>query len=104
MRKHEGELGVTMVPFRMMVYVEDRDSYVPVDEVPEETRTLNLSGTELRQRLAEVRDVPSWFTFPEVARELRRSHPPRDRQGFTVFFTGLSGSRLEKAGYVGAAD
>ncbi|MDE2907431.1 MAG: bifunctional sulfate adenylyltransferase/adenylylsulfate kinase [Acidobacteriota bacterium] len=92
LREHEAELGVTMVPFRMMVYVEDRDSYIPVDEVPEGTRTLNLSGTELRQRLAGGKDIPSWFTFPEVARELRRSHPPRERQGFTVFFTGLSGS------------
>ena len=92
LREHEAELGVTMVPFRMMVYVEDRDSYMPVDEVPDGTRTLNLSGTELRQRLAGGRDIPSWFTFPEVARELRRSHPPRERQGFTVFFTGLSGS------------
>ena len=92
LREHEAELGMTMVPFRMMVYVEDRDSYMPVDEVPEGSRTLNLSGTALRQRLAEGNDVPSWFTFPDVAEELRRSHPPRERQGVTVFFTGLSGS------------
>ena len=92
LRAHEAELGVTMVPFKMMVYVENRDSYVPVDEVPGGTRTLNLSGTELRQRLAEGKDIPSWFTFPDVADELRRSHPPRERQGVTVFFTGLSGS------------
>ena len=92
LREHEEELGVTTVPFKMMVYVEDRDSYAPVDEVPEGTRTLNLSGTELRQRLAEGRDIPSWFTFPDVAEELRRTHPPRERQGVTVFFTGLSGS------------
>ncbi len=92
LRQHEAELGVTMVPFKMMVYVEDLDSYVPVDEVPEGKRTLNISGTELRQRLADGRDVPEWFTFADVAQELRRSHPPRHRQGFTVFFTGLSGS------------
>ena len=92
LRQHEAELGVTMVPFKMMVYVEDLDSYVPVDEVPEGKRTLNISGTELRQRLADGRDVPEWFTFADVAEELRRSHPPRHRQGFTVFFTGLSGS------------
>ena len=92
LHKHENELGVTMVPFKMMVYVEDSDSYLPVDEVEEGTRTLNLSGTELRARLAAGEDVPEWFTFPDVADELRRSHPPRPRQGFTVFFTGLSGS------------
>ncbi len=92
LHQHEAELGVTMVPFKMMVYVEASDSYAPVDEVAEGTRTLNLSGTELRSRLATGKDVPEWFTFPDVAAELRRSHPPRSRQGFTVFFTGLSGS------------
>ncbi|MYD71688.1 MAG: bifunctional sulfate adenylyltransferase/adenylylsulfate kinase [Acidobacteria bacterium] len=92
LRTHEAELGVTMVPFKLMVYVQDADTYLPIDEVEEGRRTLNISGTELRERLAEGRDIPSWFTFPDVAEELRRSHPPRGRQGFTVFFTGLSGS------------
>ena len=53
---------------------------------------LNISGTELRQRLNEGRDIPSWFTYPEVVQELRRSYPPRHKQGVTIFFTGLSGS------------
>jgi sulfate adenylyltransferase len=92
LREHETELGVAMVPFRMMVYVEDLDKYVPQDEVPEGCRALSISGTELRNRLAEGREIPEWFTFPEVAEELRESHPPRHRQGFTIFFTGLSGS------------
>ena len=92
LQKHEDELGVQMVPFRMMVYVEDLDAYYPDDEIPEGKRALNISGTELRQRLAEGRDIPEWFTFPEVAEELRRSYPPRKSQGFTVLFTGLSGS------------
>ncbi len=92
LRAHEAELGVTMVPFKLMVYVQDADAYLPIDEVEKGRRTLNISGTELRERLAEGRDIPGWFTFPDVAEELRRSHPPRGRQGFTVFFTGLSGS------------
>ena len=91
-RQHEAELGVTMVPFRQMVYVEDVDGYLPEDEVPEGARTLKISGTEQRRRLNEGRDLPEWFTPPAVAAELRRSYPPRARQGFTVFFTGLSGS------------
>jgi sulfate adenylyltransferase len=85
-------VGVTMVPFQMMVYLEGEDRYVPEDEVPEGARVLNISGTELRHRLNEGREIPSWFTYPEVSRELQRSYPPRHRQGFTVFFTGLSGS------------
>ena len=92
MRKYADELGVEMVPFRLMVYLEDRDAYMPIDEVPEGAEVKSISGTELRTRLAEGRSIPSWFTFPDVAAELRRSHPPRSKQGFTVFFTGLSGS------------
>lgn len=92
MREHQEELGVTMVPFRMMVYVEDLDAYVPIDEVAEGQRSLSISGTELRKRLAEGREIPEWFTYRDVAEELRRSHPPRHRQGVTVFMTGLSGS------------
>jgi len=90
--KHETELGMGMLPFNMMVYVEDLDTYVPEGEVPAGMRSLSISGTELRRRLAEGREIPAWFTFPEVAKELRRSHPPRHKQGFTVFFTGLSGA------------
>ncbi len=92
LRKYQDEIGVTMVPFQMMVYLEDKDRYVPEDEVPAGARTLNISGTELRRRLNEGREIPAWFTFPDVAEELQRSYPPRQRQGFTVFFTGLSGS------------
>ena len=92
LKKHEEEIGVTMVPFQMMVYLEDQDVYVPDNEVPKGARTLSISGTQLRERLNEGREIPSWFTFPEVARELQRSYPPRHKQGFTVFFTGLSGS------------
>lgn len=92
LKKHEEELGVGMVPFQMMSYVEEHDAYYPEDEIPENTRVLNISGTELRQRLADGREIPEWFTFPEVAQELRRTHPPRHKQGFTLFFTGLSGA------------
>jgi sulfate adenylyltransferase len=91
-KKHEAEMGVTMVPFQMMVYLEDKDKYIPDNEVPEGARILTISGTELRGRLNEGRDLPTWFTYPEVATELRKSFPPRARQGVTVFFSGLSGA------------
>ncbi len=92
LKQFEKEIGVTMVPFRNMLYVPDRDTYLPENEVPEGARTLSLSGTELRRRLAKGEEIPEWFTFAEVSKELQRRHPPRDRQGLTVFFTGLSGA------------
>jgi len=91
-KRHEADIGVSMVQFNMMVYLENEDKYVPDNEVPKGSRVLNISGTELRQRLNEGRDIPTWFTYPEVVQELRRSYPPRHKQGVTVFFTGLSGS------------
>ena len=91
-REHQEEMGITMVDFKHMVYVQDRAQYEPADEVENDATVLNISGTELRRRLAEGLDIPEWFSFPQVVHELRRSRPPRAAQGFTVFFTGLSGS------------
>ncbi len=90
--QHEDELGIEMVPFKMMVYVEERAQYAPVDEIIKGESVLNISGTELRRRLYEGLDIPEWFTFPKVVEALRLRYPPRHKQGFTVFFTGLSGS------------
>lgn len=90
--QYADEIGIKMIPFRNMVYVEDKAEYEPEDEVPSNTRVLSISGTELRRRLREGLDIPEWFSFPEIVEELRRTYPPRDKQGFTVFFTGLSGS------------
>jgi sulfate adenylyltransferase len=92
LRKHEQELDMTMVPFRNMVYAQNLDQYFPEDEVPAGASVIDLSGTEQRRLLQTGAEIPSWFTYPAVVRELRATHPPRSRQGFTVFFTGLSGS------------
>ncbi len=89
---HRDEIGIEPVPFQAMVYVEERAEYVPAGEVAPGETVKSLSGTELRRRLREGLEIPEWFTYPEIAAELRRTHPPRHRQGFTVFFTGLSGA------------
>ena len=91
-QQHQEEIGIEMVDFKHMVWVEDRAEYMPVYEVPEGASVLNISGTELRRRLQEGLEIPEWFSFPEVVEELRRTKPARSRQGFTVFLTGLSGS------------
>ncbi|MEM7547376.1 MAG: bifunctional sulfate adenylyltransferase/adenylylsulfate kinase [Pseudomonadota bacterium] len=90
--EYADEIGIEMVPFKHMVYVQERAEYQPADEVAKDATVLNISGTELRRRLQEGLDIPEWFSFPEVVDELRKTKPPRASQGFTVFFTGLSGS------------
>lgn len=91
-KAHADEIGIEMVDFKHMVYVQEKAQYYPVSEVPEGSTVLDISGTELRRRLAEGLEIPEWFSFPEVVQELRKTRPPRAKQGFTVFFTGLSGS------------
>ena len=93
-REHQDDIGIEMVDFKHMVYVQERAQYEPNDEIADRDNVtiLNISGTELRRRLREGLDIPEWFSFPEVVKELRRTSPPRSQQGFTVFFTGLSGS------------
>jgi sulfate adenylyltransferase len=90
--KYRDELGIEVVPFQMMTYLPDTDEYKPVDEVPKTTRQLNISGTELRKRLRTGADIPEWFSYPEVVKVLRESHPPRNKQGFTIFLTGYTNS------------
>jgi sulfate adenylyltransferase len=93
-RANAEEIGIEMVDFKHMVYVQERAQYEPNDEIEDRDQVtiLNISGTELRRRLAEGLEIPEWFSFPEVVAELRKTKPPRAKQGFTVFFTGFSGS------------
>ncbi|UWQ15087.1 bifunctional sulfate adenylyltransferase/adenylylsulfate kinase [Aliiroseovarius sp. M344] len=93
-REHQDEIGVEMVDFKHMVFVQDRAQYEPADEIldKDDVTILNISGTELRRRLSEGLEIPEWFSFPAVVEELRKTKPPRAEQGFTVFFTGFSGS------------
>ena len=92
--KHQNEMGIEMVDFKNMVYVQERAQYEAQEEIsdPDNVTILNISGTELRRRLSEGLEIPEWFSFPAVVNELRKSKPQRSKQGFTVLFTGFSGS------------
>ena len=91
-REHSEEVGIGLVPFEEVVYNDSRGEYMARSSVGEGDRVLDLSGTELRRRLREGSDIPEWFSYPEVIRELRMRFPDRAHQGFTLFLTGLSGS------------
>ncbi|KAK6353388.1 Sulfate adenylyltransferase [Orbilia brochopaga] len=96
--KYKEELGIEVVPFQMMTYLPDTDEYKPIDEVKPGTKTLDISGTELRRRLRNGTHIPEWFSYPEVVKVLRESHPPRSKQGFTVFLTGYQNSGKDAIG------
>ncbi|MCP4117338.1 MAG: bifunctional sulfate adenylyltransferase/adenylylsulfate kinase [Desulfobacteraceae bacterium] len=91
-REAASEVGVDVVSFEEMVYLPFEDEYRAASNVPKETETLSLTGTDIRNRIRAGKKVPGWATFPEVVAELRKSYPPPANQGFTVFLTGLSGA------------
>ncbi|KAI0264798.1 hypothetical protein BGY98DRAFT_1039113 [Russula aff. rugulosa BPL654] len=90
--KHLDELQITMVPFQQMTYLPSTDEYMPKDEVPSGVPTLDISGTELRRRLRTGAPIPDWFSYDAVVKTLRESYPPRLKQGFVIFLTGLYNS------------
>ena len=89
--QHSDEIGVNVVPFRMLVYLPDEQRYEEVTNVPKEARIASISGTEVREEyLQNGKPLPQWFTRPEVATILSETHPPRYKQGVCVWFTGLT--------------
>lgn len=85
-----------MVPFQQMTYLPSTDEYQPIDEVPKGVQTLDISGTELRRRLRTGAHIPDWFSYDSVVKTLRESYPPRNKQGFVLFLTGLYNSGADR--------
>ena len=90
--EYSEEIDIKIISFDEMVYLPFEDEYSFVDQVPEDTKTISLSGSDIRERILSGRQIPKWATFPEVVEELRKAYPAPHKQGFTVFLTGLSGA------------
>lgn len=92
MKQYEDEIGVKMVPFKMLVYLPEEDRYVEADNIPEGAKVATISGTQVREDyLAAGNLLPEWFTRAETAEILAEVHPPHNKQGICLWFTGLSG-------------
>jgi len=91
-RKYENKIDIKMIPFEFMVYVPEYKKYKPISKIDKKMDYKTISGTELRKILDQGEDIPEWFSYPEVAIELKSSRPALSKRGLTVFFTGLSGS------------
>ncbi|MEO7273966.1 MAG: adenylyl-sulfate kinase [Vicinamibacterales bacterium] len=90
LRAHAREIGLDVIPLPRYAYVAERNRHEPADEARRGEG--QISPPDLRRLLENGTNIPDWFTYPEIAEQLRRSYPPRRAQGLTVFFTGLSGS------------
>lgn len=89
-RKHQHEMKIQFLFFQEMLYVEELGEYRTADEAKGMV-TKSISGTELRRRLFRGIPIPEWFSYPNVVKILQQTYPPRDKQGFTVFISGLPG-------------
>ena len=71
------ELGVKPVPFKMLALsARNEDRYEEVGKVPANAQTASISGTQVRENyLNNGKNLPDWFTRPEVAAILADSYP-----------------------------
>lgn len=91
-QEYSREIGMTIVPFEDLVYLPFEDEYRSQDQVSEGTQYISFSSSDIRERIRTGRNIPEWATFPEVVAELKKAYPSPDKQGFTVFLTGLPGA------------
>ncbi len=91
-QEYSKEVGVTIIPFEELVYLPFEDEFRSSDQIPEGEQYISFSSSHIRERIRTGRRIPEWATFAEVVAELKKAYPSPDKQGFTVFLTGLSGA------------
>lgn len=90
---HAHRLGIEIVHVEPQHYVPSRQRFMGASQiVAEDLEGVEYTDAQLKRDLAMGDEPPKWFSYPEVVAALRNVYPPRNRQGFTLFFTGLSGS------------
>ena len=89
--RYEDELGVKALSFGEFVYLPEEDRYEDVNKIAAHAVTAQLSGTRVREWFRDGgAELPAWFARPEVTAAIAETYPPRHKQGFCVWFTGLS--------------
>ncbi len=87
------EVGVEIVPIGEFAFLPDEKRYEEVDKIAAGKKYFPVSGNRIRDDLlSRNKQLPEWLVRKEVAKILSDSYPPRHRQGFCLWFTGLSGS------------
>ena len=83
--------GIEMVPQLDYGYQESTAKYFSLQSA-EDKKLEKITSAELQLRMMQNQEIPEWFAWPDMVAELQYAFPPRSKQGFTVFMTGLSGS------------
>ena len=90
-QRHADEIGVKILTFGEFAYLPAEDRYEDINQLEPDTKTSQLSGTMVREWFRQGGSVlPSWFARPEVSEAIAETYPPLYKQGFCIWFTGLS--------------
>ncbi len=91
--QYAAEIGVQPISFDEMVFLPEENRYEEISKIDKNAKTFALSGSQIREDfLYQGKPLPEWFTRPETAEILAESYPPRHKQGFCLWLTGLSGA------------
>ena len=91
--RYSTEVGLQILPYDNMVYLAEEDRYEQESGIPPKAKVLSLSEKQVHDEyLDKGRLLPHWFTRPETGAILGEAYPPRHKQGFCVWFTGLPSS------------
>ena len=90
--KYKDEIGITPLTSKMMVYVQNKQLFLPSDQLSDEDTISEISGSEQRRMLQKNETIPEWFTYPEISKILKDEFLPTHKKGFCVYIIGLSSS------------
>ena len=85
-KKYENEIDIIMIPFEFMVYVPSSKNYQPISQVDKNTNYKTISCTELREILDKGEEIPEWFSYAEIALELKRSRLRYKKRIYSIFY------------------
>ncbi|MCB1763150.1 MAG: bifunctional sulfate adenylyltransferase/adenylylsulfate kinase [Gammaproteobacteria bacterium] len=92
-RGYSKDLKIKVVEVDEWKYVPEKGRFLSLQErSAEDLVGVDFHNSDLKRALTQGGEIPQWFSYPSVLEELRKVYPPRSRQGFTLFFTGFSGS------------
>ncbi len=92
MLKYEEEIGVKPILFSEFVYLPDEERFEETSKIKKDKKYLSLSGTDIRKKLTNGENIPEWYLRPETVEILKEAYPQKNKQGFCIWFTGLSGA------------
>lgn len=91
-KAYEAELGISVLIPAPLVYDSSKGEYVAETASNIHDKSAIVAKIDWKNHLTHDIPLPNGFSYPAIIAELQKVYPPRHKQGFTIFFTGLSGS------------